>query len=123
MLNKRAARFVTGNYTKIHGETNKNMETLGWPPLEERRAKIKLNMLFKIKNDIVHISKDDLVSTYRKPLNYFVPQSSEDSNKYSFFPRTKCTWNSLPNTVKTSTTLAGFKRAINTFTIKSSYKN
>ena len=84
---------------------------------------VNLDILGHDRDNIVHISKDDLVSTYRKPLNYFVPQSSEDSNKYSFFPRTKCTWNSLPNTVKTSTTLAGFKRAINTFTIKSSYKN
>ena len=84
---------------------------------------VNLDILGHDRDNIVHISKDDLVSTYRKPLNYFVPQSSEDSNKYSFFPRTMCTWNSLPNTVKTSTTLAGFKRAINTFTIKSSYKN
>ena len=99
MLNKRAARFVTGNYTKEHGETNKNMETLGWPPLEERRAKIKLNMLFKIKNDIVHIPKDDLVSSYRKPLNYFVPQSNVDAHLYSFFPSTIRSWNSLPVTV------------------------
>ena len=80
---------------------------------------VNLDILGHDRDNIVHISKDDLVSTYRKPLNYFVPQSSEDSNKYSFFP----TWNSLPNTVKTSTTLAGFKRAINTFTIISSYKN
>ena len=122
-LNKRAARFVTGNYTKEHGETNKNMETLGWPPLEERRAKIKLTMLFKIQKDLVHISKDELVSANRKPLNFLVPQSKVDAHLYSFFSSTIRPWNSLPNTVKSSASEAGFQSSIKKITIKSSYKN
>ena len=40
-INKRAARFVTGNYKREHGNTKKNMEALGWPPLSERRCKQK----------------------------------------------------------------------------------
>ena len=35
LINKRAARFVTGNFSRVHGNTNKNMEILGWPPLSE----------------------------------------------------------------------------------------
>ena len=122
-LNKRAARFVTGNYTKEHGETNKNVETLGWPPLEERRAKIKLTMLFKIQKDLVHISKDELVSANRKPLNFLVPQSKVDAHLYSFFSSTIRPWNSLPNSIKSSTSVAGFQSGIKSLTIKSSYKN
>ena len=48
LLNKRAARFVTGNNIREHGNTEKNMKLLGWPPLADRRSKIKLSMLYKI---------------------------------------------------------------------------
>ena len=32
LLNKRAARFVTGNNRREHGNTEKNLNLLGWPP-------------------------------------------------------------------------------------------
>ena len=41
MINKRAARFITGNYKMIHGNTDKNMKSLGWSSLSQRRSKIK----------------------------------------------------------------------------------
>ena len=34
-VNKRAARFVTGNHNRVHGETERNMRTLGWPPFQK----------------------------------------------------------------------------------------
>ena len=37
-IQKRAARFVTGNYTLKEGNTQINMQRLCWHPLEERRA-------------------------------------------------------------------------------------
>ena len=63
---KRAARFVTGNHKREHGNTNKNMTILGWPPLLERRSKIKLTMLYKIKSDLAHIPREDLRQNPRK---------------------------------------------------------
>ena len=47
-INKRAARFVTGNYKREHGNTAKNMKTLGWPPLSERRSRQKFTILSKL---------------------------------------------------------------------------
>ena len=124
-LNKRAARFVTGNYTREHGNTNLNMKTLGWPPLIERRAKIKLNMFFKIQHNQVCISKEDLVPTanHRKPLNFHVPFSKVDAHLHSFFPSTIRSWNTLPYSVKSSSTLTGFQSAMKNLTVKSSYNN
>ena len=46
-IHKRAARFATSNYIMEHGNTKKNMKTLDWYPLQERRAKQKTILFFK----------------------------------------------------------------------------
>ena len=122
-LNKRAARFVTGNYTLIHGNTKKNMDSLGWPPLQERRANLKLLMLFKIRNNIVYAPQEDLIPlrTPRRPHNYFIPQSNVETHLQSFFPSSIRLWNSLPENIKSSDSLTSFKSAISKVTIYSSY--
>ena len=43
-IQKAAARFVTGNYKMESGNTIKNLESLGWDTLEERRLKTKLTI-------------------------------------------------------------------------------
>ena len=124
-LNKRAARFITGNYTLEHGNTQKNMNALGWPPLQERRAKNKLFIFFKIRNNLVHAPHDDLVPllTARRPLNYYVPRSRVDAHLHSFFPSSIRLWNSLPESVKSSDSLTTFKSAVSTITVRSSYRD
>ena len=122
-INKRAARFVTGNHKREHGETEKNMVTLGWPPLLERRNKIKLTMLFKIKSNLVHVPIDDLHPNPRKPENYLVPSSSVDPHLFSFFPSTIRLWNSAPLDLKTCTSLSSFKANLDKVTLKQSYNN
>ena len=84
MINKRAARFITGNYKMEHGNTDKNMKSLGWSSLSQRRSKIKLTMLFKIRTNKVHIPPEELIENSRKPLNYFIPQSSVDCHLHSY---------------------------------------
>ena len=123
LLNKRAARFITGNHVLEHGNTKKNMMALGWPPLQERRAKIKLQTLYKIKNNIIHAPVDDLIPlrTPRRPFNYFVPQSTVDAHLYSFFPSSIRLWNSLPESIKASDSLSTFKSSISNYTLCSSY--
>ena len=122
-LNKRAARFITGNHVLEHGNTKKNMNALGWPPLQERRAKIKLQTLYKIRTNIIHAPLEDLIplNTPRRPLNYFVPQSSVDAHLHSFFPSSIRLWNSLPESIKASDSLTTFKQSISNVTICSSY--
>ena len=123
-INKRAARFVTGNHKREHGETEKNMVTLGCPPpILERRNKIKLTMLFKIKSNLVHVPDDDLHPNPRKPENFLVPSSSVDPHLFSFFPSTIRLWNSAPLDLKTCTSLSSFKANLDKVTLKQSYNN
>ena len=63
-IQRRAARFVTGNYTLIEGNTKKNMSLLNWHPLEERRARIKLFTLFKALQGSLEIPTTDLILLY-----------------------------------------------------------
>ena len=62
-IHKRAARFVTGNQILEHGNTKLNMNSLGWYPLQERRAKLKLTFLYKIINNLSISNKSDLIPT------------------------------------------------------------
>ena len=122
LINKRAARFITGNYIREHGNTDKNMKHLGWSSLSVRRNKNKLIMLFKIHSSLVHIPTDDLLQNRRKPLDFFVPFSSVDSHLYSFFPSTIRLWNSLPTSIKSSKTVSAFKASLDSCTtFNSSY--
>ena len=121
-INKRAARFVTGNQKRETGNTAKNLKTLGWLPLSERRNKNKLTMLFKIKSNLIHIPKEDLFQNPRKPDNYLVPSSSVDAHLFSFYPSTIRLWNSTPHQLKSSTSLTSFKSSLDKFT-SSKYNN
>ena len=111
-VNKRSARFVTGNYTLEHGQTERNLSLLNWPTLQEQRQHHKLNLMYKIKDNIIHAPTEDLQPNPRKPLNYQVPHSSVDSHLHSFFPSTIRLWNQLPATTKSATSLASFSSAL-----------
>ena len=124
-IQRRAARFVTGNYTLIEGNTKKNMSLLNWHPLEERRARIKLFTLFKALQGSLEIPTTDLVpldsKTRRKKHNFFLPQSNVDSHLHSFFPSTIRLWNSLPMSIKACETPTSFKNSLISHTIRSRY--
>ena len=123
LLNKRAARFVTGNHLLEHGETNKNMVTLGWPPLIERRSKAKLAMLYKIRTGLTLVPHEHLVINFRKPDLYVLPHSGVDANLKSFFPSTVRLWNSIPSELRTCPSLASFKDSLEEITITQSFTN
>jgi len=61
------------------------MRTLGLTPLSERRAKIKLVMIHKIRSNEIEIASDDLCPTncHRFPLNYQRTHSTVDSHLLS----------------------------------------
>ena len=123
LINKRAARFATGNRTMVHGNTKLNMDNLGWCPLQERRAKLKVTLLYKILNNLSIVNKSDLIPTNspRRPYCFLVPHSSKDPHLHSFFPSTIRLWNSLPLIIKNSTSLSGFKEAVDKHIITKSY--
>ena len=123
MINKRAARFVTGNHLCEHGNTIKNMETLGWPPLIERRSKAKISMLYKIRSQLIYIPHEDLVLNSRKIFNYVVPSSSVDAHKHSFFPSSIRLWNPISSDLKSCPSFSTFKNSLEKITVTKSYVN
>ena len=123
LINNRAARFVTGNNLREHGNTLKNMETLGWPPLQQRRFKAKLSMLYRIRKDLISIPHDHLVPNFRsvKPDCYVPPDSSVNAHLHSFFPSAGRLWNSIPGELKSSPSLDIFKGRLAKITISDPY--
>ena len=71
-------------------------------------------MMFKIKNNLIEISKNRLVPspTPRRQLNFQVPHSKLELHKNSFFPSTIRLWNNLPDELKAQTDLVKFKNLI-----------
>ena len=122
LINKRAARFITGNYTREHGNTHKNFETLGWCSLRERRLKAKLTLFYKIQSNLIHIPRDDLKPNPRKSDKYLIPSSSIDSHLFSFFPCAIRLWNSLPPSCTSRPSLDSFKASLEGTTIYPPYK-
>ena len=115
--------FATGNRTMVHSNTKINMYNLGWCPLQKRRAKVKVTLLYKIIHDLAIIDKTDLIPTNspRRAFYFFVPRSEKDVHLHSFFPSTILLWNSLPLVTKNSLTLSSFKEAVDQNTIISAY--
>ena len=116
-VQKRAARFATGNYVRESGNTKTNMQKLNWKPLEERRAQIKLNLFFKAtKTNLVDIPIHHLdlnkMPTRRKNSHYTIPTSNVDSHLYSFYPSTIRLWNTLPASCKQQSSADTFKANI-----------
>ena len=91
------------------------------PPLSKRRCKLKFNMIYKIKSNLVHIPKVDLTPNRRKPFNCLIPSSSVDPHLFSFFPSSICLWNSIPHDLKTKPSLYSFKVSLDTITVHSTY--
>ena len=55
-VQRRAARFTTKNYTdRQPGSVTQMVTQLGWEPLQARRVKIRLRLLFKIQHNLVAI--------------------------------------------------------------------
>ena len=129
-VQRRCARFVTGNFTMTHGNTKKNLDLLDWPPLATRRARAKLHLLYQAKSKSIELPFDDLVWEVAPPLtrshssqhNFPIPHSTLDSHRHSFFPSTIRLWNKLPEHTKTATTLDRFKKALGKNTHTFSYR-
>ena len=98
-IQKKAARFVTGNYTYTKGTMTAIMEDLKWMSLEKRRKIYRLTLLHKA----IHKQNNLIIPEYvkRKTHNtrrgvYTELPVSSDQYKYSFFPRTIKDFNELP---------------------------
>ena len=122
MVQRRAARFATGRYHNQSSVTDM-LTDLEWETLESRRTKQQLTIVYKIVNNLIDIhpeqyltpARSSLRANHRHKFNHF--QTSSDTFKFSFFPRSIPTWNSLPAAVAEAPTLVSFKEGLKPLTI------
>ena len=92
-MQKRAARFVTGNYNFETGSMISILGQLKWESLKKRRKD--------------SVPTDDLIPKTRRCRNqhsmaFQTPIANTDVYKGSFFPQTIRVWNALPDSLISS---------------------
>ena len=98
------------------------MANLGWVPLPERRAQAKVKIIFKAKNDMLHIPLNHLMlnrtSTRKSENCYKIPRSNTNVHLFSFYPDTIRLWNKLPTQLKNATTVESFTKGLEGFYLR-----
>ena len=100
------------------GNTKLNLDTLGWPTLEERRLQTKLITFQKSRLNLIDIPTDHLKLKSRQTrqngngLTYHREFSKINSHLYSFYPHTTLLWNHLPPDTKDLTNIDVFSDKI-----------
>ena len=101
-VQKRVARFVTGNYKYETGSMTDILGQLKWETLKKRRKDNRLVLLYKGLKGKASIPTEDLFPKTRRGRNQHskavqIPIANKDVYKYSFFPQTIRDWNVLPD--------------------------
>ena len=106
-MQKRAARFVTGNYNYETGSMTGILGQLKWESLKKRRKDNRLILLYKGLKGKASVPTDDLIPKTRRCRNqhsmaFQTPIANTDVYKGSFFPQTIRDWNALPDSLISS---------------------
>ena len=106
-VQKRAARFVTGNYDYETGSMTGILGQLKWESLKKRRKDNRLILLYKGLKGKASVPTDDLIPKTRRCRNqhsmaFQTPIANTDVYKSSFFPQTIRDWNALPDSLISS---------------------
>ena len=106
-VQKRAARFVTGNYNYETGSMTGILGQLKWESLKKRRKDNRLILLYKGLKGKASVPTDDLIPKTRRCRNqhsmaFQTPIANTDVYKGSFFPQTIRDWNALPDSLTSS---------------------
>ena len=106
-VQKRAARFVTGNYSYETGSMTGILGQLKWESLKKRRKDNRLILLYKGLKGKASVPTDDLIPKTRRCKNqhsmaFQTPIANTDVYKGSFFPQTIRDWNALPDSLISS---------------------
>ena len=112
-VQKRAARFVTGNYVDYEtGSMTGILKNLKWESLKKRRKDSRLIMLYKGLKGAASIPTNDLVPPIRRTRNHHslafqIPMAGTDIyKKSSFFPQTIRDWNLVTDSLITASECA-----------------
>ena len=115
-VQRSCARFVTGDYDRYSSVTAM-VQDLQWPTLATRRLQSRLEMMYRIRFDLIDIRW----SQYMTPLasitrghgsRFEHPRCSSTTFANSYFPRTIRDWNSLSTDPAASCSLNAFKSAL-----------
>ena len=106
-VQKRAARFVTGNYNYETGSMTGVLGQLKWESLKKRRKDNRLILLYKGLKGKASVPTDDLIPKTRRCRNqhsmaFQTPIANSDVYKGSFFPQTIRDRNALPDSLISS---------------------
>ena len=125
MVQRRAARFVVGNYS-YYASPKAMIKELGWQSLAERRAKSKSVLMYKIQNNLIAIPQNLFQQyschSYRSQAAFILPFCRTGCYKFSFVPISIKIWNELPPYVRESQSLNNFKTAIDDIDVSSYYR-
>ena len=111
-VQKRAARFVTRNYTYEKGSMTGILKKLKWESLQKRRKDNRIILLCKGLKGRAKIPTDrDLIPKNRRCRNqhslaFQIPSASTNAYLHSFFPQTIRDWNELPDSLLSSAELS-----------------
>ena len=107
-VQKRAARFVTGNYNYYEtGSMTCILGQLKWESLKKRRKDNRPILLYKGLKGKASVPTDDLIPQTRRRRNqhsraFQTPIANTYIYKDSFFPQTIRDWNALPDSLISS---------------------
>ncbi|KAI8508724.1 hypothetical protein Bbelb_138230 [Branchiostoma belcheri] len=115
-VQKRAARFVTGDYRPTTSMTD-TLRTLGWPSLHQRRQQARLVLMYKAVNNMVAIPIHNILTkntniTRGHHSRFITIPCKTEAYRASYFPRTVIEWNTLPGTLISCTSLDAFKAGL-----------
>ena len=101
-VQKRAARFVTDNYSYETGSMTGILGQLKWESLKKRRKDNRLILLYKGLKNKASVPTADLIPKTRRARNqhcmaFQTPIANTDVCKGSFFPQAIRDWNALPD--------------------------
>lgn len=119
-VQRRAARFVTNDHRRT-SSVKQMLDSLDWEPLQDRREKARLISLYK---EVHHLTPSNIDHLKLNPqmkyntrqshdLNLAITHTNKNCYKYSLYPRTIPTWNSLPDSTKSAPDVENFKILIN----------
>ena len=94
---------------------------LSWETLEQRRAKTRAVLMYKIINNLVDIPSHTLLipadGRTRGTTVYRVIYTRIDAYKYSFFLRTILTWSHIPQELRLVPTIDQFRAGLGSVTL------
>jgi hypothetical protein len=115
-IQRRAARWVSNRHRQTSC-VDSIIDSLGWPSLEDRRRRARLETFYKYHHGLITINSKYLPkpssnrqsSRKNNSCSYSIPSCRTQYRQMSFFPRTIPDWNGLPQEVVAAESLDSFK--------------